>query len=155
MIVDDRIWKQAGAYHLDQVFVLEVVVDRFDGDRLHALVHEHVAQLSDMTDISVDSRARISRPARSWIVSSMGEEGPVTIISLTFFSHGSTSSTTARRSGVIVKLAAMASHGNPSAHRPHSDQIGNSGHIVDVYADPLCIFPPRRRYVNVTRAARP
>ena len=46
-------------------------------------------------------------------------------------------------------------NGNPSAHRPHSDQIGNSGRIVDVYADPLCIFPPRRCYVNVTRAERP
>ena len=34
----------------------------------------------------------------------------MTIISLTRFSHGSTKSTTARRSDVIVKLAATVSH---------------------------------------------
>ena len=52
VIVDDGIRKQARVHHLDQVFVLEIFVDRFNPDRLQALGHEGFAQFSEMTDVN-------------------------------------------------------------------------------------------------------
>jgi hypothetical protein len=51
--VDDGIRKQAGVHHLDQIFVLKILIDRHDGNRLQALGHERVAEPSEMARIGM------------------------------------------------------------------------------------------------------
>ena len=52
MTIDNGIRKQACAHHLNQVFVLEILVDRHDVNRLQASGHERVAQPREMVRIA-------------------------------------------------------------------------------------------------------
>ena len=62
-----------------------------------------------MVRILLERRTWISRPLRLSIVSSLGEVGPMTTISLTFVDHGSTKSTPIEfRAAVRTKIVSLA-----------------------------------------------